>query len=210
MLLVVPSIGTGELSPIGTAALTVSSIAWAIGCIYSSKTKLPVSILASSAMIMITGGLMLTAVSFALGEYRNLDLLQISRQSLAAQIYLILIITVVGFTDFYWLLRVASASLANTFAYVSPVIAVLLGWAILHEKISIISIVAMVVILIGVALMVTKSTTKKATTTVATAKIGNDSYSSTLPKTTAASTMNNELKQAMSVLLNLSRKIGIK
>lgn len=69
----------------------------------------------------------------------------------------------------------------------------------------------MVVILIGVALMVTKSITKKATTTtVATAKIGNDSYSSTLPKTTAASTMNNELKQAMSVLLNLSRKIGIK
>jgi drug/metabolite transporter (DMT)-like permease len=210
MLLVVPSIGTGELSPIGTAALTVSSIAWAIGCIYSSKTKLPVSILASSAMIMITGGLMLTAVSFALGEYRNLDLLQISRQSLAAQIYLILIITVVGFTDFYWLLRVASASLANTFAYVSPVIAVLMGWAILHEMISIISIVAMVVSLIGVALMVTKSITKKANTTVATAKIGNDSYSSTLPKTTAASTMNNELKQAMSVLLNLSRKIGIK
>lgn len=70
---------------------------------------------------------MLTAVSFALGEYHNLDLLQISRQSLAAQIYLILIITVVGFTDFYWLLRVASASLANTFAYVSRVIAVLLG-----------------------------------------------------------------------------------
>lgn len=68
----------------------------------------------------------------------------------------------------------------------------------------------MVVILIGVALMVTKSITKKATTTVATAKIGNDSYSSTLPKITAASTMNNELKQAMSVLLNLSRKIGIK
>ena len=136
MLLVVPSISTGELSPIGTAALTVSSIAWAIGCIYSSKAKLPVSILASSGMIMITGGLMLTAVSFALGEYRNLDLLQISGQSLAAQIYLILIITVVGFTDFYWLLRVASASLANTFAYVSPVIAVLLGVAILHEKIT--------------------------------------------------------------------------
>ena len=65
---------------------------------------------------------MLTGVSFALGEYHNLDLLQISGQSLVAQIYLIIIITVVGFTDFYWLLRVTSASLANTFAYVSPVI----------------------------------------------------------------------------------------
>jgi drug/metabolite transporter (DMT)-like permease len=169
MLLVAPSIGNGDLSPVGTAALIGSSIAWAIGSIYSSKAKLPVSILASSGMIMITGGLMLTAVSFGLGEYRNLDLLQISGRSLAAQIYLILIITVVGFTDFYWLLRVTSASLANTFAYVSPVIAVLLGWAILHEKITAITVIAMIIILIGIALMVTRKTiTKKAAPPVAT------------------------------------------
>ncbi|MGB8152596.1 MAG: EamA family transporter, partial [Nitrososphaeraceae archaeon] len=94
-------------------------------------------------------------VSFLLGEYQGLDLSQISGQSLAALIYLIVIITVVGFTDFYWLLRVTTPSLANTFAYVSPVIAVLLGWAILKESITTITIVAMVVILLGVALMVT-------------------------------------------------------
>jgi drug/metabolite transporter (DMT)-like permease len=164
MLLVAPSISTGDLSPIGTAALIGSSIAWAIGSIYSSKADLPVSILASSGMIMITGGLMLTAISFGLGEYRDVNLLQVSGQSLAAQIYLIAIITVVGFTDFYWLLRVTSASLANTFAYVSPVIAVLLGWAILHEKITAITIIAMIVILVGVALMVTKKTEKKRAT----------------------------------------------
>ncbi|HJT47079.1 MAG TPA: EamA family transporter [Nitrososphaeraceae archaeon] len=164
MLLVAPSISTGDLSPIGTAALIGSSIAWAIGSIYSSKADLPVSILASSGMIMITGGLMLTAISFGFGEYRNVDLLQVSGRSLAAQIYLIAIITVVGFTDFYWLLRVTSASLANTFAYVSPVIAVLLGWAILHEKITAITIIAMIVILVGVAMMVTKKTEKKRAT----------------------------------------------
>ena len=164
MLLVAPSISTGDLSPIGTAALMGSSIAWALGSIYSSKADLPVSILASSGMIMITGGLMLTAISFGLGEYRDVNLLQVSGQSVAAQIYLIAIITVVGFTDFYWLLRVTSASLANTFAYVSPVIAVLLGWAILHEKITAITIIAMIVILVGVALMVTKKTEKKRAT----------------------------------------------
>lgn len=163
MLLVAPSISTGDLSPVGTAALIGSSIIWAIGSIYSTKANLPVSILASSGMIMITGGLMLTTISFGLGEYRNLDLLQISGSSLTAQIYLILIITVVGFTDFYWLLRVTSASLANTFAYVSPVIAVLLGSVILHEKITVITVIAMIIILVGVALMVTKKTkTKKA------------------------------------------------
>jgi drug/metabolite transporter (DMT)-like permease len=62
-----------------------------------------------------------------------------------------------------------SASLANTFAYVSPVIAVLLGWAILHEKITAITVIAMSIILIGVALMVTRKTkTKKAAPPVAT------------------------------------------
>ncbi|CAN5876655.1 hypothetical protein BH23THE1_BH23THE1_29340 [soil metagenome] len=156
ILLVGPSIGSGDLDPIGTVALIISSISWAIGSIYSTRAQLPVSILASAGMIMITGGLMLTCVSFLIGEYKSLDLMQVSLISIIAQIYLIGIITVVGFTDFYWLLRVTSASLANTFAYVSPVIAVLLGWAVLHENLSLITVVAMVVILAGVALMVTK------------------------------------------------------
>jgi drug/metabolite transporter (DMT)-like permease len=120
MLLVGPSLSTGEISFIGTIALIASSISWAIGSIYSTKAKLPINILASSGMIMITGGLMLTAVSFAFREFQNVDFMQVSIQSLAAQIYLIVIITIVGFTDFYWLLRITSASLANTFAYVSP------------------------------------------------------------------------------------------
>jgi drug/metabolite transporter (DMT)-like permease len=106
-------------------------------------------------MIMLSGGLMLLIVSIMLGEYRNLDLLQISGQSLIAQIYLIGIITVVRFTDFYWLLRVTTSSLAHTFAYVSPIIAVFLGWLLLHESITILTIIAMGVILAGVALMVT-------------------------------------------------------
>jgi drug/metabolite transporter (DMT)-like permease len=59
------------------------------------------------------------------------------------------------------LLRVTSASLANTFAYVSPVIAVLLGWAVLKEDLTITTIIAMIVILFGVALMVTKKRNKK-------------------------------------------------
>jgi drug/metabolite transporter (DMT)-like permease len=155
MLLIGPSLGTGTLNPIGVTALILSSIALAIGSIYSSKIQLPVSIFASSGMIMLTGGLMLIIVNVILGEYRDLDLLQISGQSLGAQIYLIGIITVVGFIDFYWLLRVTNPSLANTFAYVSPVIAVFLGWLLLHESITILTIIAMTVILAGVALMVT-------------------------------------------------------
>src|SRR5919106_5420088 len=78
--------------------------------------------------LAFVGGLILTAISLSLGEYRGLELSDISWQSWIALVYLILIVTVVGFTDFYWLLRVTTPSLANTFAYVSPVIAVILGW----------------------------------------------------------------------------------
>ena len=155
MLLVAPSLGSGELSPIGTAALIISSIFWALGSLYSTKANLPVSMLASSGMLMLTGGLIIIAISFALGEYRGLELSDISGRSLAALIYLIVIITIVGFTDFYWLLRVTTASLANTFAYVSPVIAVILGALLLHEPVTMITVIAMSVILAGVALMVT-------------------------------------------------------
>ena len=94
-------------------------------------------------------------ISLSLGEYRGLELSDISWQSSIALVYLILIVTVVGFTDFYWLLRVTTPSLANTFAYVSPVIAVILGWALLHESITSTMVIAMIVILMGVALMVT-------------------------------------------------------
>jgi drug/metabolite transporter (DMT)-like permease len=62
---------------------------------------------------MITGGLIITGVSFALGEYHDFELSEISGQSLAALIYLIAIITIVGFTDFYWLLRVTTPSLGQ-------------------------------------------------------------------------------------------------
>lgn len=162
MLLIGPSLGIGALSPAGVTALILSSLAWAFGSLYSSKAKLPVSILASSGMLMVSGGLMLIIASLALGEFQGLDITQISTRSLIAMIYLIIIITVVGFTDFYWLLRVTTASLANTFAYVSPVIAVILGWAILHESITVLTIVAMIIILLGVALMVTTKSGSKA------------------------------------------------
>jgi drug/metabolite transporter (DMT)-like permease len=162
MLLIGPSLGVGALSPAGVTALILSSLAWAFGSLYSSKAKLPVSILASSGMLMVSGGLMLIIASLALGEFQGLDITQISTRSLIAMIYLIIIITVVGFTDFYWLLRVTTASLANTFAYVSPVIAVILGWAILHESITVLTIVAMIIILLGVALMVTTKSGSKA------------------------------------------------
>jgi uncharacterized membrane protein len=104
---------------------------------------------------------MLTVISMLLGEYHSFYLSEISPQSLTALVYLTAVVTIVGFTDFYWLVRVTTPSLANTFAYVSPVIAVILGWALLHEEITIVTIIPMSVILAGVAIMVTTPGKKK-------------------------------------------------
>jgi drug/metabolite transporter (DMT)-like permease len=87
MLLVPPSIGAGTLSPVGTVALIISSVSWALGSLYSSRAQLPVSILASSVMLMITGGLMLSSISLLLGEYHSFELSQILAQSMSALIY---------------------------------------------------------------------------------------------------------------------------
>jgi drug/metabolite transporter (DMT)-like permease len=157
LLLVAPSIGNGSLNIVGTIALIVSSISWAIGSLYSSRAHLPINILASSGMLMLVGGLLLTGTSIAFGELHSLQISQISPHSLAALVYLILVNSMIAFTDFYWLLRATNSSLANTFAYVSPVIAVIFGWTILKEPITSLTVVAMSIILGGVALMVTKT-----------------------------------------------------
>ncbi len=73
---------------------------------------------------------------------------------LIAFLFLTLICTVIGYAEFYWLLEASTASLANTFAYIVPVVAVILGWIILHGVITDQTIIATCVISIGVSLMV--------------------------------------------------------
>jgi len=101
MLLVAPSIGNGTLSVAGTLALVLSFISWALGSLYSSKAQLLVSILASSGMLMMVGGVLLIATSLALGEFRDLELSQISARSSGTLVYLIAVNSMIAFTDFY-------------------------------------------------------------------------------------------------------------
>jgi drug/metabolite transporter (DMT)-like permease len=100
-------------------------------------------------------------VSLAVGEFKDFQLLRISATSLAAYFYLIFLCTAVGYAEFFWLLRVESASVANSFAYIVPVIAVFFGYAIFKEPISLQTLIATSIIMIGVALMVTSSSANK-------------------------------------------------
>jgi drug/metabolite transporter (DMT)-like permease len=145
------------INVIGVISLTLSSILWALGSLYSSKAHLPVSILASAGMLMLLGGLILVATSFAIRESKSVQFSSISINSLIAYLYLIFLCTAVGYAEFFWLLHVESESVANSFAYIVPVIAVFLGWALFKEAISLQVLIATCVIMIGVALMVTSS-----------------------------------------------------
>jgi len=160
VILINPFIGNDrKVNFVGLISLTLSSIFWAVGSLYSTRSHNPVSILASAGMLMLLGGIMLTFISFIIGEFGNIQLSKIL-SSFPAYVYLIFLCTSLGYAEFFWLLRAESASIANSFAYIVPVVALFLGWLILKEPIYPQTILATCVIVIGVVLMVMKSSNK--------------------------------------------------
>ncbi|HZD34497.1 MAG TPA: EamA family transporter [Nitrososphaeraceae archaeon] len=139
----------------GIIALVIAAISWSAGSLYSSKADLPTNVLVSIGMMLFVGGIFLILLSIAIGELQNFHISAISTSSMTSLIYLITVGSV-GWAGFFWVLRNTSASLANTFAYVSPVVAVILGWAILSEAITPQIIIAAVIIMTGVVLIANK------------------------------------------------------
>jgi drug/metabolite transporter (DMT)-like permease len=152
-------IGPGELSigsrvdPIGATVLIGASLSWAVGSLYSRRARLPESALLATAMEMLAGGALLILTGLALGEHGAVRLSAISPQSFFSYLYLILFGSLVGFTAYIWLLRVTTPVLVSTYAYVNPVVAVLLGATLAGETITIRTLLAAVIILIAVALI---------------------------------------------------------
>ena len=140
---------------LGISILLIAAISWGIGSLYSHKADLPNNILISTGMMLFVGGLFLLGIGMVI-EFNKLDISKFSTSSLLSLIYLIIIGTT-GWLGFFWILRNTTATLANTFAYVSPVIAVFLGWMILDENINLRIIVATIVIIVGVILIVNKN-----------------------------------------------------
>jgi drug/metabolite transporter (DMT)-like permease len=106
-------------------------------------------------MEMLAGGVLLGIAGLAAGEAGDVHLTAISLQSWLGLGYLIVFGSLVGFTAYVWLLRVARTSLVSTYAYVNPVIAVLLGWALLSEPLTTRTLLAGAVIVVAVVLIVT-------------------------------------------------------
>ena len=144
--------GGGSLDAVGVAVLLLSCVSWAWGSLRSRHVPLPESPLLATGMEMLSGGALLMVLGLLTGEAGRLDLAGASLKSGLALAYLV-VFGALGFTAYVWLLRVTSPALVSTYAYVNPVVAVFLGWALAGEPLTGKMLGAAAVILTGVALI---------------------------------------------------------
>lgn len=128
-LLVGPSEISGKLQfdAIGTIAVIFASFFWSVGSIYSRSAELPKSALMMTGAEMVAGSIPILLVSLVLGEWQSFNFDQVSTESWLGLIYLITFGSMIGFVAYIWLLQNAPISLVATYAYVNPLVAVLLG-----------------------------------------------------------------------------------
>ena len=145
--------GQGQIDTAGAIVLLLGSLSWAAGSVYTQRAPRPSSANNGSGAQMLAGGLCLLALALMRGEGSQLDLSTVSQRSLLAFAYLVTFGSLIGFTAYVYLLAHTTAAKAATYAYVNPVVAVLLGWAFAQEPITSRTLVAAAVILAGVAII---------------------------------------------------------
>lgn len=141
--------GNLRANPLGVIALTIATIGWAFGSVWSRRLTLPAGPMASAAQ-MLAGGAALIALGAATGERIAGP---IKQQSALAVLYLVVFGSLIAFSAYGYLLRHTRPTIATSYAYVNPVVAVLLGVWFGGEHISAVGVIAMMVILGGVALV---------------------------------------------------------
>jgi drug/metabolite transporter (DMT)-like permease len=148
-------ISGGSRAAIGMSILLVTSFIWSAGSIYSRAVKHIAAPLFAAAQQMFCGGLLLMLVGVLTGELKNLHPEKITPLSLGAFAYLVLLGAIVGYTAYFWLLRNCEPAKVATYAYVNPVVAVLLGALFAHETITLRTLLAAALIIGSVALIIT-------------------------------------------------------
>ncbi len=152
---------SGEsVDPVGAAALVVAAISWSVGSVLTRKLPLPASKVMSSGTQMLVGGAFLALASVALGEFRNFHPSSVSREAWFSLLYLIVAGSIIAFTAYVWLIHHESPTKVGTYAYVNPVVAVLLGYFLGGEALGLRTILGSLFVLISV-LVITTTPAKK-------------------------------------------------
>jgi drug/metabolite transporter (DMT)-like permease len=161
-------LGGGErIDPIGAGVVVLASLLWAIGSLYSRRAELPASQALATGMEMFAGGVLLLALATATGELGRFDPSAVSARSLWALGYLIVFGAIVAFSAYVWLLQKTTPARAATYAYVNPVVAVVLGWALASEPLSPRILLAGAMIVAAVVLIVGRPVRRRAATPAA-------------------------------------------
>ncbi len=143
-----------DMSATGGLILVFGSLSWALGSLYSKRARMP-SPLLTTGMEMLAGAVLLFICAFIFNEPANFDWRAVSTPSLIGVLYLTTFGSLIGFTAFIYLLDHVPASRVATYAYVNPVVAVILGWFIGHEPLTLRTLIAAAVIIGAVALITT-------------------------------------------------------
>jgi drug/metabolite transporter (DMT)-like permease len=147
------NLGGAPIDRMGAVALIVASVSWSVSSALTLKLPLPASKVMSSGAQMLTGGVFLTLTAAALGEFRNFHPWAVSRGASLALLYLIVAGSIIGFTAYVWLLHRESPTKVGTYAYVNPVVAVLLGYFLGGEALGLRTILGTVFVLISVVVI---------------------------------------------------------
>lgn len=147
--------GLANSNLLGCLIVLVSSIFWATGSVYLSRAALPSSPLLMTGMQMLAGGTLLTLMGTSFGEWAQVNFDAFSERSVLAWLYLTIFGSLIAFTAYSWLARVASPSRVSTYAYVNPAIAVLLGWVLKNEPVTERTLFAAVLLVSAVILITT-------------------------------------------------------
>lgn len=148
-----PQRGGSTLNVVAALVPVLGALLWALGSIYSKYAPRHSSSQLATGMQMLGGGLAFLIVSAAAGEWRRVDLAAVSTASWLGFLYLLTFGSLLGFTAYIYLLRATTPAKASTYAYVNPVVAVVLGWAFAGEPLTARTLVAAAVILAGVAII---------------------------------------------------------
>ncbi len=146
--------GAGHINLFGAALALAAPVCWASGSVFTRHVKLPVRPLVAASMEMLWAALVFGLASILTGELGRLHWQHVSTTSIVALLYLIVFGSLIGFSAYVWLLRSAPLSLVSTYAYVNPVVAVILGGIFLGEAINARLVIAGGIIVLAVALIV--------------------------------------------------------
>jgi drug/metabolite transporter (DMT)-like permease len=158
------SLGGVPIDRKGAMALLFASISWSAASVIARKLPLPASKAMSSGAQMLAGGVFLALTAAALGEFRDFHPLAISIRAWLSLVYLIIAGSIIGFTAYVWLIHHESPTKVGTYAYVNPVVAVLVGYLLGGEALAARTILGTLFILISVVVITTTKAKKSVVT----------------------------------------------